>query len=62
MKNSSDTIANQTRDLPAYSAAPQPTSPPRGPEKMKKNGIFLHRFPECIKNDHGVDGVWNKIK
>jgi hypothetical protein len=28
MKNSSDTIENRTRDLPACSAVPQPTSPP----------------------------------
>jgi hypothetical protein len=29
MKNSSDTIGNRTRDLPACSAVPQPTVPPR---------------------------------
>ena len=29
MKNSNDTIENRTRDLPAYSAVPQPTAPPR---------------------------------
>ena len=29
MKNSSDTIGNQTRGLPACSAVPQPTAPPR---------------------------------
>jgi len=29
-KNSSDTIGNRTRDLPACSAVPQPTAPPRG--------------------------------
>ena len=29
MKNSIDTIGNQTRDLPACSAVPQPTAPPR---------------------------------
>jgi hypothetical protein len=29
MKNSSDTIGNRTRDLPTYSAVPQPTAPPR---------------------------------
>ena len=29
MKNSSDTIGNRTRDLPACSAVPQPTGPPR---------------------------------
>jgi hypothetical protein len=29
MKNSTDTIGNRTRDLPAGSAVPQPTAPPR---------------------------------
>jgi hypothetical protein len=29
MKNSNDTIGNRTRDLPAYSAVPQLTAPPR---------------------------------
>jgi hypothetical protein len=29
MKNSNDPIRNQTRDLPACSAVPQPTTPPR---------------------------------
>jgi len=29
LKNSSDTIGNRTRDLPACSAVPQPTAPPR---------------------------------
>jgi hypothetical protein len=32
MKNSGDTIGNQTRDLPACSAVPQPTAPPRAAE------------------------------
>ena len=31
MKNSNDTIGNRTRDLPAFSAVPQPTAPPRAP-------------------------------
>jgi len=31
MKNSNDTIGNRTRDLPAYSAVPQPTAPPGAP-------------------------------
>ena len=30
-KNSSDTIGNRTRDIPACSAVPQPTAPPRTP-------------------------------
>jgi hypothetical protein len=29
MKNSNDTIGNRTRDLPACSAVPEPTAPPR---------------------------------
>ena len=31
MKNSNDTLRNRTRDLPACSAVPQPTAPPRTP-------------------------------
>jgi hypothetical protein len=31
MKNSNDIIGNRTRDLPACSAVPQPTAPPRTP-------------------------------
>jgi len=36
MKNSSDTIGNQNRDLPTCSAVPQPTAPPR-PKWRKYN-------------------------
>jgi len=32
MKNSNDTIGNRTRELPAYSAVPQPTAPPPIPD------------------------------
>ena len=32
MKNSNDPIGNQTCDLPAYSAVPQPTVPPGVPD------------------------------
>ena len=31
MKNFNDTIGNRTRDLPACSAVPQPSAPPRAP-------------------------------
>jgi hypothetical protein len=34
MKNSNDTIRNQTRDLPVCSAVPQPTAPPCTPCSM----------------------------
>ena len=37
MKNSNDTIGNRTRNLPACSALPQPTAPPRHPEQRKAN-------------------------
>ena len=36
MKNSNDTTGNRTRDLPACSAVPPPTAPPRAPV------YFLH--------------------
>jgi hypothetical protein len=31
MSNSTNTTGNRTRDLPACSAVPQPTAPPRAP-------------------------------
>ena len=34
MKNSNDTIGNRTCDLPTCNAVPQPTAPPRVPNKM----------------------------
>ena len=36
MKNSSDTIGNRTRNLPACSAVPQSTATPRAPEEINK--------------------------
>jgi len=41
MKNSSDTIGNRTRDLPACSAVPQPTASPRALE-MDPGGSEKH--------------------
>ena len=35
MKNSSDTIGNRIRDLPACSAVSQPTAPPRAPHVIE---------------------------
>jgi len=45
MKNSNDTIGNLTRDLPACSAMPQLTAPPRAPVQMiqgSKLTLWLH--------------------
>jgi hypothetical protein len=39
-KNSNDIIGNRTRDLPACSAVPQPTAPPRVPCVCVNNEIF----------------------
>jgi len=41
MKNSNDTIGNRTRDLPACSAVPQPTAPPRVPDLRGTRGYLL---------------------
>jgi hypothetical protein len=40
MKNSSDTIVNRTRDLPACSTVPQPTAPPRAPDEWQEWGLI----------------------
>jgi len=40
MKNYNDTIGNGTRNLPARSAVPQPTAPPRGPHIVQKRRFY----------------------
>jgi hypothetical protein len=45
MKNSNNTIGNQNRDLPACSAVPQPTAPPRAQDynnNNNNNNIFIN--------------------
>ena len=46
MKNSNDTIGNRTRDLPASSAVPQPTAPPRALRRLPD--YWLKHFGESI--------------
>jgi hypothetical protein len=41
MKNSTDTIGNRSRDLPDFSAVPQPTAPPQPPQKNVAYVILL---------------------
>ena len=41
MKNSSDTKGNRTRDLPACSAAPQPTTSPSTPSSEEGTEIYI---------------------
>jgi hypothetical protein len=42
MKNSNDTIRNRTRDLPACSAVPQSTAPPRAQQRYINTFNFIN--------------------
>ena len=52
MENSNDTIGNRTRDLPACSAVPQPTAPPRAPDiksiRIKKVNVPVQTMRASI--------------
>jgi hypothetical protein len=50
VKNSSDTIGNQTRDLPACSAVPQPTAPLRAPLCYNAQFILKNKSSSLIFN------------
>jgi hypothetical protein len=62
MKNSSDTIGNRTGDLPACSAVPKPTAPPRIPvitsfqtqnnlnSRFHRHRLRLHELPFVLVN------------
>jgi len=50
MKNSSDTIGNRTRDLPACSAVPQPTALQRAPVCVAlgiQHAMHMRHFVIC---------------
>ena len=60
MRNTSDTIGNRTRDLPACSAVPQPTAPPRTPPELIQEiffffGNFFSTFEFSLKSDKFTD-------
>ena len=63
MKNSSDTIGNQSRDLPACSALPQPTAPPAAWPPALQVGRFIlgEKAPVPIQLEPGLvpEPVWN---
>jgi hypothetical protein len=55
MKNSSDTMGNRIRDLPACSAVPQPTVPPRAPINVggdRKLATALGTYLLCTIHSH----------
>jgi hypothetical protein len=67
MKNSNDTIGNRTRDLPACSAMPQPTAPPRAPFFVRNCSekwyvVFLIKVPKSNPNlnniKHDISGPY----
>ena len=49
MKNSSFTIGNQARNLPACSVVPQPTAPPCAPFKL-----VLHDYISVAKDTYAI--------
>ena len=55
MKNSNDTMGNRTRDLPACSAVPQPTAPPRAPtftDMTVLNLCYTHPYSPLKEETH----------
>jgi len=50
MKNSNDTIGNETRDIPACSAVPQPTAPPRALQMIQSyvNKWFIKQYAKRV--------------
>jgi hypothetical protein len=63
MKKSNDTIGNQTRDLPACSAVPQPTAPLRAPNG---SALYIHKnLKAMIKmsvENSVLDGGFGRFK
>jgi len=55
MKNSNDTIGNRTRDIPACSAVPQPTAPPRAPGRLQ--GVHYSKWSaiQATSTHFGLD-------
>jgi hypothetical protein len=53
MKNSNDTVGNRARDLPVCNALPQPTAPPRDPQKERLKKKCGNSF--CTINNRGTE-------
>jgi len=56
MKKSKDTIGNRTHDLPACSAVPQPTVPPRTPYWVV-NDVYYENFTKVMTTLYEHNGV-----
>ena len=65
MKNSSDTIGNRTRNLPASSAVTQPTAPPRAPPHRTVQEITVLSHMTALYLNvflSGIHGCWSQTK
>ena len=56
MEKSNDIIGNRTRDLPACSAVPQPTVPPRAPKNTYMTNVIFKRRVKML-NDAMFMGI-----
>jgi hypothetical protein len=58
MKNNNDTIENRTRDLPACSAVPLPTAPPRTPKYITYSAFkYLRNLARSDNELHEDDTI-----
>jgi hypothetical protein len=55
-ENSSDTIGNETRDLPACSTVPQPTAPPR--DRVHLQDVNQNLLSYTLTVDKTVKYLW----
>jgi hypothetical protein len=66
MKNSSDTVGNRTRDLPASSAVPQPSVPLRAVLPVQVFQFAYDRTPVthymsyCVVSNKMTDSYWSR--
>jgi hypothetical protein len=62
IKNSNDTIGNQTCDLPACSAVPQPTAPPRAPILTIKGHRIQRKTAKILTINYSDDNSETNLR
>jgi hypothetical protein len=56
MKNSNGIVVNRARNLPVFSAVPQPTVPPRAPclkqncSEIALTAVVIHKYQQVYQN------------
>jgi len=67
VKNSGDTVANRTRDLPAFSVVPQSNGPPVPPPTLYRTIIFpvvlygSEIYPVTFREEHRLRLFENRV-